>query len=159
MEMFIDASDLVPAIRKYIDFMDTIRDQKQSNSTINVMVRYVARDDLLLSPMQGRDTAVISVIVLGDAVKSGDQRDFELYASGLQNICQTHYSGRPHWGKVNFVDEYTPKYLSSIAYPKTMSIFKEIAQRLDPAGVLVNEYLKERLGDEQGEGMHAKGVM
>jgi len=62
-------------------------------------VRYVAADDIVLSPQQGRANAVISSIVLGDRKETGNPAEFQLYGQGLENICKAKYHARPHWGE------------------------------------------------------------
>ena len=42
-------------------------------------VRYVAADDVPLSPMRGRDVAVLSMIVQGDEDATGSADAFELF--------------------------------------------------------------------------------
>ena len=144
MEMMIPAEHADAAVRAYIAWMDTVRDQHDESVQMSVMLRYVAADKLLVSPFSGRDTAVMSFIVVGDAVSAGNQAEFELYSRGLQEVCETQFSGRPHWGKVNWVGEETPEYMHSV-YPE-LQAFKELAKKRDPEGRFLNEYLAARIG-------------
>jgi hypothetical protein len=59
----------------------------------------VAADDITMSPVHGRDVAVLSMIVMGDKNKTAPASLFALYAQGLENITTTKYEGVPHWGK------------------------------------------------------------
>ena len=62
-------------------------------------VRYVAADDITLSPVRGRGVAVLSMIAMGDKDRTAPAELFALYAQGLENITKTKYQGVPHWGK------------------------------------------------------------
>ena len=82
--------------------MDSVKHLHDDKVQISTMLRYVAADEMMLSPCTGRDTAVMSFIVVGDEEASGDQGEFSMYAHGLQALTEKEYSGRPHWGKVNY---------------------------------------------------------
>ena len=142
MEMFIRIEDSVQALRDYIAFMDSpaVKNRHDPAVTVSIMLRYVAGDDILISPMAGRDTAVISVIVLGDESATGPYEEFHMFAKGLEDICQSKYQGRPHWGKVNYA---TTPYLEA-AYGESYQTFKAIMRRVDPAGMFVNDYIRQR---------------
>ena len=146
MEMMIPVEHADAAVHAYIEWMDTdaVRSQHDAGVTINVMLRYVAGDKLMVSPFSGRDTAVLSFIVLGDSDSAGNQAEFELYSRGLQELCETRFSGRPHWGKVNWISENTPKYMHSV-YPE-LKDFQALAKKLDPEQRFFNEYLAARIG-------------
>ncbi|HEC09650.1 MAG TPA: FAD-binding protein, partial [Acidimicrobiales bacterium] len=58
--------------------------------------RAVAADDVWLSPAHGRDTVTISV-------HQGVGHDDEALFRACEGIF-TRYEGRPHWGKVHFLD-------------------------------------------------------
>ncbi len=58
--------------------------------------RAVAADDVWMSPAQGRDTVTISV-------HQGVGFDDEPLFRACERIF-THYQGRPHWGKVHFLE-------------------------------------------------------
>lgn len=143
MEMMIPIEYTEAAIRDYISFMATIKDQHDPSKYVSVMVRYVAADDIYLSPMYGRETAVISIIVMED------NEEFKRYATGLQSLCQEKYQGRPHWGKVNYLlggeeSQSQAAYLSSV-YPTTYDAFRKVMSRMDPEGMFLNEYIQERI--------------
>uniref|UniRef100_A0A0G4HWV1 FAD-binding PCMH-type domain-containing protein n=1 Tax=Chromera velia CCMP2878 TaxID=1169474 RepID=A0A0G4HWV1_9ALVE len=159
MEMFVPVEDSRKAIEDYVAWIDTVRDQHDPAVSVSVMVRYVASDDIFLSPMSGRDTAVLSVIVAGDRQQSGDPGEFESFSKGLQGVCETKYKGRPHWGKVNWTrltgqswenqnlflrEEKTPEYLRRAYGEENWDRFQKVMQRMDPQGMFVNSYLRER---------------
>jgi len=145
MEMFIPIEHTQAAVQDFIDYMDSVRDQHNPNVTISGMVRYVAGDDIYLSPMQGRDTAVISFIALGDLEVTGDQTEFELYARGLEEICATKYAGRPHWGKVSYADIQDTAAIRQAYGDKAFDAFALVRTAMDPTGMFLNEYLQQRL--------------
>lgn len=143
MEMFVPEQRSVEAVRAFIAWMDTpeVRAQRNPAVQISAMVRYVAADDILLSPMQGRATAVLSFIAVQ---AEGSTQQFELFASGLQSLCEAKFQGRPHWGKVSYVDANTRTYLAS-AYVG-MRDFLQQARASDPEGRFSNSFLKDRIG-------------
>ena len=161
MEMFIAVEDSVQAVRDYMKYMESVKHLHDPSVTLNVMLRYVAADDIMLSPMHGRDTAVISVIVVGNEAGSGDQGQFRLFAGGLQALCEGHYSARPHWGKINFAPadgqgwgegrqsggvapshvSYA-EYLTSV-YPRWAD-YHIVMANMDPRGVFSITYLRQR---------------
>ena len=142
MEMFIPVEDTVAAVRDYIAFMDSpaVKAKHSADVTLSVMIRYVAADDIFVSPMNGRNTSVISFIVLGDQSATGPYEEFYMYAKGLEDLCQTKYGGRPHWGKVNYA---TTSYLEK-AYGTSYDNFRKTMLKMDPNGLFVNEYIQQR---------------
>jgi L-gulono-1,4-lactone dehydrogenase len=140
MEMMIPIEHTEAAIRDYIAFMESVSAQHDPSVYVSVMVRYVAADDIFLSPMYGRETAVISIIV------KENNDEFTLYATGLQSLCQEKYHGRPHWGKVNYLldQDEGVNYLAG-AYPDTYKPFRNVMARMDPHGMFLNEYIQTRI--------------
>ena len=142
MEMMIDVENAMPALKEFLDFQESVKDQhSDSKGTLYSQLRYVKGDDLTLSPFRGRNvTAVFSFIVSGDKSWSGDDMEFGKYAKSLEKIC-SKYNGVPHWGKQNYakrgdvVDFYTEE---------TLEEFDIVRLRLDPNGVFLNDYLRER---------------
>jgi len=143
MEMFIPVELSVEAVRAFVEWMDQpeVRAQRNDAVQISAMLRYVAADDITLSPMHGRDTAVLSFIAVQ---AEGSTQQFELYAGGLQALCEERFHGRPHWGKVSYVDSNTKTYLAS-AYPG-MQEFLSLARALDRPRRFSNSFLHDRLG-------------
>jgi FAD/FMN-containing dehydrogenase len=97
-----------------------------------VEVRSTARDSAYLSPNYERDSIVISVC--------GQGTD---YLSFLADVASTlnDFDARPHWGKNHFFDaarlaRVLPEY----------ERFREIRSDMDPAGVFLNESLREMFG-------------
>jgi FAD-linked oxidoreductase len=91
--------------------------------------RYVAADDIWLSPFEGRDCAAIAVHRLAG-------EDFTAYFAAMEAIFRNH-QGRPHWGKLHTLKA---AQLSAL-YPRWHD-FQTVRQRLDPDGLFLNDYLR-----------------
>ena len=98
-----------------------------------VEVRASAADDIPLSTAEGRTSGWIAVHQ-DPRLPSGD------YFRGVETIMDD-YAGRPHWGKLHF---QTHDVLRE-RYPR-WDEFAAVRARLDPAGVLRNDYLDRVLG-------------
>lgn len=96
--------------------------------------RLVAKDDLLLSPFQGRDSATLSVMVFHPIAYR------ELF-DGVEAIFRNH-AGRPHWGKKH---QARPSYLRGV-YPH-WDDFLRIRSELDPGERFLNPHLRSVLMD------------
>lgn len=97
----------------------------------NVTIRFVKADKYgYLSPAFNRDVAYINVSVSPDSNCLEFLRDFQelLY----------QFDGRPHWGKMNFMN-----YASTLnAYGNNLIKFIEAKNQLDPLGIFSNEFVK-----------------
>jgi len=93
-----------------------------------VEVRFVAADDIMLSPAHGRETCYIAVHVF-------QRMPYEPYFREVEAIMNS-FQGRPHWGKLHFQTADTLRRV----YPR-FDDFIAIRDRLDPAGVFRNDYL------------------
>lgn len=98
-----------------------------------VEVRFVAADDLFLSPSHGRETGYIAVHLYKGM-------DFEPYFRAVEDIMK-EVGGRPHWGKLHF---RTAADLAP-AYPD-WERFQAVRRRLDPDGRFANPYTDRVLG-------------
>jgi len=102
--------------------------QKHPDVVWPVEFRTLAADDVWLSTAFERTTATISV-----------HQDVGLDESGYYQDCEAiflAYGGRPHWGKVHYLDA---QQLES-AHPR----YRDWWQRrdaIDPGGVFLNDYL------------------
>ena len=90
--------------------------------------RYVAADDLWLSPFHGRPTCSI-------AVHRYFEEDFEPYFRTIEPIFRK-YGGRPHWGKLNTLTAADFRAM----YPR-WDDFNAVRRELDPQGRFLNAYL------------------
>lgn len=94
-----------------------------------IEVRWVAADDIWLSPFYGRDTMSIAVHRYFD-------EDFKPYFKSIEPIFRK-YRGRPHWGKLNTLGQAEFRAL----YPH-WDDFRRVRAELDPAGRFLNDYLR-----------------
>ncbi len=95
--------------------------------------RYVAADDIWLSPFYQRDSVTISVH------QYHRQPYADLFA-GVEAIFR-RYQGRPHWGKL-----HTQKAADfATMYPR-WDDFCALRRKLDPEGRLLNAHLKDVFG-------------
>ncbi|TMC49556.1 MAG: FAD-binding protein [Chloroflexi bacterium] len=98
-----------------------------------VEVRFVAADDIMLSPAHGRDTCYIAVHIFQGMSYEPYFRDVEAITSAV--------GGRPHWGKLHFqsADTLRPRY------PR-FDDFLAVRNRVDPERRFGNAYLDQVLG-------------
>lgn len=101
--------------------------------TFPVECRWVAADDIPLSPASGRATAYIAV-----HVPKG--RPYDQYFAGVEAIAND-YGGRPHWGKLHY---QTAETLPT-RYPR-WDEFQAARRQLDPDGRFANPYTDRVLG-------------
>jgi L-gulonolactone oxidase len=121
------AKEALTRVRKMID--------ERADLSVNfpVEVRFVAADDITLSPAHGRETCYIAVHMYRGM-------DYRPYFRGVEEIM-TSYDGRPHWGKLHFRDAAS----LSKTYPRWED-FIDVRNKLDPGGVFRNAYLDRVLG-------------
>jgi FAD-linked oxidoreductase len=98
-----------------------------------VEIRTAPADDVALSTGHGRDSMYLAFHVHRDA-------DHRAYFSAVEEVMRA-YGGRPHWGKVHTrtADDLRPDY-------PLFDEFLELRERLDPARVFSNAYLRRVLG-------------
>ena len=107
-----------------------------------VEVRFVAPDDIWLSPCYQRQTCYIGVIVYKPY---GKDAPYEEYFREYEAIMK-RFSGRPHWAKL-YEWGVGASYLRTV-YPK-WDAFLQTRERVDPDRVFVNKYLERILGEER----------
>ncbi|MDH3643485.1 MAG: FAD-linked oxidoreductase, partial [Gammaproteobacteria bacterium] len=93
-----------------------------------VEYRTLAADDVWLSTAFERDTVTISV-------HQDINEDDEPYFRACEEIF-LGYSGRPHWGKVNYLDADAMRQ----AHPRWLDWWRARDQ-VDPNGTFLNDYL------------------
>ncbi|MDB5985915.1 MAG: FAD-linked oxidoreductase [Nevskia sp.] len=130
MEYELPAPDGADALRELAEFVD----KKRILVHFPVEYRYVAADDIWLSPFYRRDAVAISV-------HQYKGMDYAPYFRGAEAIFRNH-GGRPHWGKMHTL---TAKELAPL-YPQ-WDAFHALRRRIDPQGVFVNPYLRTLFGD------------
>jgi hypothetical protein len=104
-----------------------------------IEVRFVAGDDIYLSPAYGRATAYVGIIAYKPY---GYESNYKEYFADYERIMAA-YQGRPHWAKdfgFRGDADFEP------AYPDTWKLFKQIRSEVDPSGVFANAWVKRTLG-------------
>lgn len=100
-------------------------------------VRFVAADDIPLSPSHRRTSVYI-------AFHQYHRMPHQPYFDAMESVFDT-VGGRPHWGKMHRLDaeRLRPRY------PR-FDEFVALRDRLDPSGVFRNDYLDTVLGEGIG---------
>jgi len=97
-----------------------------------VEVRFVAADDIYLSPAFGRDSCYINVICYRPY---GKEVEYRRWFNALERIAKES-GGRPHWAKAHG--------LTAEDFVKMYPCFRQWAQtrrRLDPINIFFNDYM------------------
>ncbi|MBF5045828.1 FAD-binding protein [Aggregicoccus sp. 17bor-14] len=102
-----------------------------------VEFRLVKGDDLWLSPMHGRDSALVAVHQYR-GMPYGD------YFEQAEALLRRH-GGRPHWGKLHTLEAHSLAPL----YPRWED-FQRVRRELDPAGTFLNAHLRRLFGTLSG---------
>ncbi|ELZ12268.1 FAD-linked oxidoreductase [Halovivax asiaticus JCM 14624] len=92
--------------------------------------RYVAGDEIPLSPAYGRETAFV-------AVHAYHRKPARAYFEACESVFDA-YDGRPHWGKRHSI---APDRLRA-RYPE-WDTFEAIRRRFDPDGIFLNASLRD----------------
>jgi FAD-linked oxidoreductase len=121
------ARDAVRAVRRVID-------EHGFTVSFPIEVRFVAADEIFLSPSCGRDTCYVAVHVARGM-------PYEPYFRAVEAAMRA-LDGRPHWGKIHFL---THRELRPL-YP-AWDRFVAVRARLDPTGRFRNAYLDRVLGE------------
>ena len=129
MEYGIPREAAAAAVRRVVDLIE----RRGLAVAMPYEVRFTKGDDAYLSTAAGRDTCYI-------AVHQYRGMDFDAYFRGVERIMDD-YGGRPHWGKLHFQTAATlaPRY-------PDWDAFQAVRRRLDPDGVLTNDYTERVLG-------------
>lgn len=132
---FVETEYSIPA-EHLTDAINAIRDTiERERFSVNfpLEIRFVAADDIPLSPAYGRSSAYI-------AAHMYKGMPYERYFAALTEIFD-HYGGRPHWGKLH--NKSAPDFEK--LYPEWQK-FQAIRRRLDPQGLFLNPHLRSVLG-------------
>lgn len=119
------------------DAIRAVRDYVRRHRTavlFPIEYRYVAADDIPLSPFYHRDSAVLSIHQDARVNREPYFRDVEQLLRDM--------GGRPHWGKLHSLSARELEPL----YPE-WGLFRRVRARLDPAGKLMTPYLRHVLGE------------
>ncbi|RKP27322.1 D-arabinono-1,4-lactone oxidase-domain-containing protein [Syncephalis pseudoplumigaleata] len=101
-----------------------------------IEVRFAAKDDIWLSPAQGRAVCYINISIPRPYRK---ELPYQQYWREFEAIMR-QFNGRPHWAKTHsLVYEDLVK-----VYPH-LDDFLELRAQLDPAGVFLNAHIRRHL--------------
>jgi FAD/FMN-containing dehydrogenase len=107
-------------------------------TTLPIEVRFVAADNILLSPANGRDVCYIGINTMPNATDLFERVEPIMKVLG----------GRPHWGK-----HYTlTKQEVMDMYPVTYTDFVAKRQEFDPQGVFTNTLLSQFFSQQAAAG-------
>jgi FAD/FMN-containing dehydrogenase len=141
MEMMVPVESALAVVSDFRAYQESVQHLHDPAVQLFTGVRYVEADDIWLSPFYGRDTAVVSMIVFGNATVSGPPDEVLMYDSWLENATTWFYAGRPHPGKNNYA---TARAIASLY--THYEDFVALRNSLDPAGVFMNDYLRTWFG-------------
>jgi FAD/FMN-containing dehydrogenase len=125
LEYAIPVENGKQALRRVRELMLT----KHLNCIYPVEYRFVGGDSGMLSPYCQRPSVTVSV-------SGGPGIDYWNYLLDVDAILRD-YGARPHWGKLHFNNAEDLPTL----YPR-FEDFRAIRRRLDPAGVFLNDHLR-----------------
>jgi xylitol oxidase len=127
-EFFVAREDAVAAI----EAVRALRDDIVPLLLISEL-RTIARDELWLSPHEGRDSLALHF------TWRRQPPEVEAVVAKIESALAP-LRGRPHWGKVFTARADTIAPL----YPR-MADFLSLRERLDPEGIFVNDWLREKV--------------
>ncbi len=133
MEYAVPRDDLVPVVRELVGRVE----HSDLRIAFPVEVRVAAADDITLSTASGRDSGYVAVHLPPGV----DHTEY----FGLVEDVVAQVGGRPHWGKLHTLDAETLRQ----RYPR-FDEFVALRDRLDPNGLLRNDYLDRVLGRRLG---------
>jgi len=107
----------------------TIFEEGDIATTLPVEVRFVAKDQSLLSPARGRDVCYIGVSTQPNA--------HEVF-SRVEPLMKD-LGGRPHWGKCFSLRRSEVEAM----YPDSLDKFRTLRKQLDPKGVFSNSMIRQ----------------
>lgn len=111
------------------DSLSLLREKLKGCDAETLHIRFVDQDNSLLSPAYDGKKAYIAICLLGEEKALPFFQDIE------DSLIPLH--GRPHWGKIHFLNSKKVEKLYGPNYTK----FKSIMKQLDPAGKFTNPFL------------------
>lgn len=127
----VPAEDAVQAFQDVREYVE----REGQDVMFPVEFRYVAGDDISLSPAYGRDSAFI-------AVHKYHRKPYKEFFGGIYDVFD-RYDGRPHWGKLH---DKTAAELEPL-YPE-WDTFLSVREEFDPEGLFLNDHLTTIFGVE-----------
>jgi L-gulonolactone oxidase len=123
------AADAVRALQSLIK-------EKGYLDLILVEVRFVAQDNIMLSPSHDRPVCYVGGYIFGKA-------DVKSFFKNYETLMKSKsFGGRPHWGKHLTLSQQEARNL----YPKTFDKFNDIRKELDPKGIFANDFIHNLFG-------------
>ena len=119
--------------REAIEGVRAIIDDRGYRVSFPIEVRFVAADDITLSPSHARSTCYLAVHMF-------EGMAYEPFFHDVEALMD-RFEGRPHWGKMHF---QTAETLAE-RYPRWAE-FQAARKRCDPNGVFANAYTDRVLG-------------
>ena len=130
-EIAIPINRLPEALEKVRTLIKKYQNRGLNNMNI-VVIRFVEKDNnSLLSPASDGPVAYINI---GTPV---DDEYLPFYKEFEESMLTLN--GRPHWGKINFLNYQK----ISLLYGKNLTTFIDVKNQLDPSGVFSNNYINE----------------
>ena len=130
MEFHLPREEQITALREVLAAIEA----RRPDVFFPIEVRSIAPDDAWLSPFHDRESGSL-------AVHAYYKDDYKFLFELIEPILRRH-GGRPHWGKLHSL---TARELSAL-YPRWKDAM-DVRQTLDPAGRLLNPYLRRLLHD------------
>lgn len=126
-EIAIPLGSLPDAMHK---IQQLVQKFKQAGAKIvDINVRFVESDKYAyLSPASNGPVAYMALCILEEDKYLAFYKEFE--------DAMIAYQGRPHWGKINFIDDEKARKLYGINLQK----FLQVKRRLDPKGIFSNSF-------------------
>lgn len=138
-EYALPSSAAVPVLKALREYLGEMR-QVGLYPHFPVEIRWSGPDDIPMSPSYGRETCWIGIVQYRPYGLAVPYRKFQ---AGFAKICAEH-GGRPHWAKEH---DLGPKEIEAM-YEKSGE-WKDVVKRVDPEGVLRNEYIRRHFeGDD-----------
>jgi L-gulonolactone oxidase len=118
--------------REFIDAFQARLRVLPVHTMIPIEFRFVAAEDIPLSPSYGRDVMYV-------AVHAHHREDFAAYFAACEDLLKS-FDGRPHWGKMHSLDGAALQ----ARYPR-WDDFISARRQMDPDGIFLNPYLRDVL--------------
>jgi FAD/FMN-containing dehydrogenase len=133
-DLFSEITIPLDALPRAINAIQTFvkKHQNQGRNIADIVMRYVEADeDGTLSPAAGRSVMYITMSASKETCGIDFYEEFE-------KLLHMH-QGRPHWGKINFLDYKKALRL----YGENLKNFMHVKQQLDPQGLFSNAFIKQ----------------
>mmetsp|Transcript_175124 Transcript_175124/g.561613 ORF Transcript_175124/g.561613 Transcript_175124/m.561613 type:complete len:683 (+) Transcript_175124:38-2086(+) len=167
MEFAVDVSRVPGIFETFSKYVESHRELIDGNhSQWHLLARFAKGDDAWMSPAYGRDSTYVTWYMecidpsrtrhdcgMTDSAWCADgksvpcdtpalTKQYDTFGRKWEQIVYSVGGGRPHWGKENHANS---TYLETV-YPK-FAAFVDLTKELDPHGMFMNQYLRQRLYD------------